>query len=54
MNFHIASAFYALIIGKKGATKKRIEGETKARIFIPKQVRASACPFVRKLSGTST
>ncbi len=37
MSFHVASAFFALIIGKKGATKKRIEGETRTRIVIPKQ-----------------
>jgi activating signal cointegrator complex subunit 1 len=36
--FHVASAYFALIIGKKGATKKRIEMETKTRITIPKQV----------------
>lgn len=29
-------AFFALIIGSKGATKKRIEGETKTQIKIPK------------------
>ena len=35
--FHVASAFFAVIIGKKGATKKRIESDTKTRILIPKQ-----------------
>ena len=34
--FHIASAFFPIIIGKKGTTKKRIETETKTRITIPK------------------
>ena len=34
----IASSFYAFIIGKKGATKKRIENETKTKISIPRQV----------------
>lgn len=38
MDFPVASAFFALLIGKKGTTKKRIEGETKTRISIPKQV----------------
>lgn len=30
-------AFYAVIIGSKGTTKKRIEGETKTQIKVPKQ-----------------
>ena len=34
----IASSFYAIIIGKKAATKKRIEQETKTQINIPRQV----------------
>merc|ERR1719270_83184 len=36
-SFHTASAFFAMIIGKKGLTKKRIESETRTRINIPKQ-----------------
>ena len=35
----VASAFYPMIIGKKGATKKRLETETKTRVNIPRQVR---------------
>ena len=35
--FHVASAFFPIIIGKKGTTKKRIETETKTKITIPKQ-----------------
>ncbi len=33
----MASEFYAPIIGKKGATRRRMETETKARILVPKQ-----------------
>ena len=36
-SFHVASPFMAIIIGKKGSTKKRIESETKTKITIPKQ-----------------
>ena len=36
-SFHVASPFLAIIIGKKGSTKKRIESETKTKITIPKQ-----------------
>ena len=35
----IASAFYAIIIGKGGITRKRIENETSTSISIPKKVR---------------
>ena len=34
----VASAFYGIIIGKKGIMKKRIESETRTSIIIPKQV----------------
>jgi hypothetical protein len=30
-SFHVASAFFPIIIGKKGTTKKRIESDTKTR-----------------------
>ena len=33
----IADAFFGIIIGKKGATKKRIESETRAKVVIPRQ-----------------
>lgn len=33
----VASAFFAAVIGKKGASKKRIEIETKTRVDIPRQ-----------------
>jgi len=36
-SFHVASAFFPMLIGKKGTTKKRIESETRARLNIPKQ-----------------
>lgn len=35
-SIHIANAYFAPIIGKKGTTKSRIERETKTRILIPK------------------
>ena len=34
----IPSAFFAAIIGKKGASKRRIEVETKTKIDVPRQV----------------
>ena len=34
----VASAFFAAIIGKKAASKRRIEIETKAKVDIPRQV----------------
>ena len=34
----VAAAFYPLLIGKKGATKKRLENETRAKVTIPRQV----------------
>lgn len=34
--FHESRAFYGAIIGAKGAVKKRIEGETRTEITIPK------------------
>ena len=37
----VASAFFAAVIGKKGASKRRIEIETKARVDIPRQVKSS-------------
>ena len=36
-SFHVAHAFFPLLIGKKGVTKKRLEQETKTRINIPRQ-----------------
>ena len=36
-SFHVASTFFAMIIGKKGSTKKRIESDTRTKIVIPKQ-----------------
>ena len=33
----VASAFFAAVIGKKGASKRRIEIETKTRVDIPRQ-----------------
>lgn len=36
-SFHIASAFFGMIIGKSGTTRKRIESETQSRINVPKQ-----------------
>ena len=36
-SFHIASAFFGMIIGKSGTTRKRIESETRSRINVPKQ-----------------
>ena len=41
-SLQVASAFYAIIIGKKAVMKKRIEIETKTSIRIPTQVRASS------------
>jgi len=35
--FHVAQAYLAPVIGKKGSTRKRIEGETECRLAIPKQ-----------------
>ena len=37
-SLQVASAFYAVIIGKKAVTKKRIENETNTSISVPKQV----------------
>ena len=37
----VAAAFYPLLIGKKGATKKRLENETRAKVTIPRQVNTS-------------
>ena len=34
----VAAAFYPFLIGKKGATKKRLENETRAKVTIPRQV----------------
>lgn len=38
MRYHYVNfrAFFALIVGSKGSTKKRIEGETKTQVKIPK------------------
>jgi len=33
----VAAAFYPFLIGKKGATKKRLENETRAKVTIPRQ-----------------
>ena len=38
----VASAFFAAIIGKKAASKRRIEIETKAKVDIPRQVHTSS------------
>ena len=40
----VASAFFAAIIGKKAASKRRIEIETKAKVDIPRQVHAWHLP----------
>lgn len=37
LSLNVATAFFAIIIGKKGSSKKRIETETRTRINIPKQ-----------------
>jgi len=37
VKMQVASAFYPMIIGKKGASKKRIEHETRTRVSIPRQ-----------------
>jgi hypothetical protein len=39
-SLQVASAFYAIIIGKQAIMKKRIENETRTMIRIPKQVRS--------------
>lgn len=36
-SFHVPSQFFAQIIGAKGATRRRIESETKSQITVPKQ-----------------
>lgn len=36
-SFHVPSQFFAQIIGAKGATRRRIESETKSQIAVPKQ-----------------
>ncbi|XP_065086622.1 activating signal cointegrator 1 complex subunit 1 [Ochlerotatus camptorhynchus] len=36
-SFHVPSAFFAMIIGNKGATRRRLEAETKTQIIVPKQ-----------------
>ena len=43
-SFHIAHAFFPILIGKKGTTKKRVEQETKARINIPRQGASDDAP----------
>ncbi len=37
MKFHVPSAFFSRLIGRKGVTKKRIEAETDAKVLIPRQ-----------------
>lgn len=37
-NFHVARTFYGPIVGVKGQTRKRIEDETRANIFVPKKL----------------
>jgi len=37
VKMRVASAFYPIIIGKKGASKKRIEHETRTKVIIPRQ-----------------
>lgn len=36
MFIYIFRTYFAYIIGSKGATKKRLETETRTKIFIPK------------------
>lgn len=36
-SFHVPSAFFAMIIGNKGTTRRRLEAETKTQIIVPKQ-----------------
>ncbi|XP_058463282.1 activating signal cointegrator 1 complex subunit 1 [Malaya genurostris] len=36
-SFHVPSVFFAMIIGAKGATRRRLEVETKTQIIVPKQ-----------------
>ncbi|XP_029733477.2 activating signal cointegrator 1 complex subunit 1 [Aedes albopictus] len=36
-SFHVPSAFFSIIIGNKGTTRRRIEAETKTQIVVPKQ-----------------
>ncbi|BES88846.1 activating signal cointegrator 1 complex subunit [Nesidiocoris tenuis] len=36
LSFHVAKVYFSYIIGSKGATKKRLETETRTRITIPK------------------
>ncbi|XP_058836036.1 activating signal cointegrator 1 complex subunit 1 [Topomyia yanbarensis] len=36
-SFHVPSIFFAMIIGAKGATRRRMELETKTQIIVPKQ-----------------
>lgn len=36
-SFHVPSQFFAQIIGAKGATRRRIEADTKSQITVPKQ-----------------
>ncbi|XP_065224309.1 uncharacterized protein LOC135848338 [Planococcus citri] len=36
LSFHVPSIFLGIIIGKRGATKQRIESDTRTSIFIPR------------------
>lgn len=36
ISFHVPNVFYAVIIGAKGTTKKRIESETKTTVKVPR------------------
>ncbi|XP_055531299.1 activating signal cointegrator 1 complex subunit 1 [Wyeomyia smithii] len=36
-SFHVPSVFFAMIIGSKGTTRRRLEAETKTQIIVPKQ-----------------
>lgn len=36
-SFHVPSVFFAMIVGNKGTTRRRLEAETKTQIIVPKQ-----------------
>ncbi|XP_053685087.1 activating signal cointegrator 1 complex subunit 1 [Sabethes cyaneus] len=36
-SFHVPSVFFAMIIGSKGTTRRRLETETKTQIVVPRQ-----------------
>ena len=43
----VASAFYPILIGKKGVTRKRLETETKTKLSIPRQVYLLSIPYFK-------